>query len=90
MAGRTSKYSATQNSEFEFRTLDVLAHSPEAISIAEIKQSDLVLANLSTQKMARVLSKLNEMGLVRSGKNKASGRMTYKSVAVMREQGYEV
>lgn len=91
MPGRTrTKLSVEKEGELRMRTLDVLANSQEAITIDEIKSRDFVLSPISTQKMSRVLAHLIEMGLVRKAKSKSLGRMVYKSVAVMIEQGYNV
>jgi hypothetical protein len=40
--------------------------------------------------MARVLGNLNDMGLVAKAKSKSTNRMMYKSVGVMRAQGYDL
>lgn len=50
----------------------------------------MFLNSVSSQKLARILAECVDMGLVRKAKSKASGLMMYKSVAVMREQGYDV
>ena len=56
----------------------------------EIKSQDMILQPLTSQKMARLIGNLIEMGLVRKGKSKSLGRMVYKAVAVMISQGYDV
>lgn len=92
MPGRvtTRELSTEKEGELRMRTLGVLADSPEALTIDEIKSRDFVLQPYTTQKMSRVLAHLIEMGLVRKGRSKSLGRMVYKSVAVMVEQGYDV
>lgn len=50
----------------------------------------MMLQPLTTQKIARLIGNLIEMGLVRKTMAKNLGRMVYKSVAVMARQGYEV
>lgn len=87
---RTRKFSAAKESEFRMRILGVLATSEEAMTIDEIKRCDFTLQGLSTQKMARILGYLIEMGFVRKAKSKSLGRMVYKAVSVMAEQGYDV
>lgn len=87
---KTSKYSAQTNQELEIRTLDVLAHSAEALSIQQIQHEDIVLSHYTPQKMVRVLGKLIDMGFVRKGRSKANNRMMYKAVSVMLEQGYDI
>lgn len=90
MPYKTSKYTTTQNSEFTTRCIDVLENSPEALTIDQIKQRDMVLNNLTTQKISRILSHMAEMGFVKKCKDRVSGRMIYKSTSVMMAQGYEV
>ena len=79
MPGRRSapKYTTEQNVDFGMRVLGVLAEAPEALEIKQIQASDLMLNNLTTLKLARVLSELNEMGLVLKSKSKSNGRMRY-------------
>lgn len=60
------------------------------MTIDEIKSQDMILQPLTSQKMARLIGNLIEMGLVRKGKSKSLGRMVYKAVAVMISQGYDV
>lgn len=83
-------YSEKLNQELEFRTLDVLLHSDDAMTIQQIQQQDMILAPHTPQKLARVLGKLIEMGLVKKSKSKSTNRMLYKSVAVMIAQGYDI
>jgi hypothetical protein len=90
MPYRKSKYSVADNAELELRTIDVLARSQEAITITEIQQQDTLLGEQSSQKMARVLTSLCDMGFITKAKCKSKNRMVYKSVAVMKEQGYEI
>ena len=90
MPYKTSKYSKQQNSEFTMRCIEVLENNPEAMSIAQIQASDLVLHNITSQKLSRVLNNLVEFGIIKKTKDKASGHMVYKSTTVMAEQGYEV
>ena len=63
---------------------------PQSMTIDEIKSQDMILQPLTSQKMARLIGNLIEMGLVRKGKSKSLGRMVYKAVAVMISQGYDV
>ena len=92
MLGRRSapKYTTEQNVDFGMRVLGVLAEAPEALEIKQIQASDMTLNNLTTQKLARVLSELSEMGLVLKSKSKSNGRMKYKARAMCEEQGYDV
>jgi DNA-binding MarR family transcriptional regulator len=90
MAYKKSKYSATANGDLRFRTIDVLVSTQDALCIADIQQSDIILGQQTSQKLTRVLGELIEMGLVVKSKSKAKNRMVYKSVAVMEQQVYEV
>jgi hypothetical protein len=91
MPGRTTrKYSVEQNVNFGMRALGVLADETEALEISQIQSKDMMLKNLTNQKMARVLSELCEMGLVLKSKSRATNRMTYKARAVCEAQGYDV
>ena len=90
MAYTKSKYTKNQNSEITFSVLDVLLEKAVAMNIDEIKSSRVNLAGLTTQKLARVLTDLNEKNLVRKAKNRATGRMEYKATAVMAAEGYDV
>lgn len=86
----TRKYSTEQNVDFGMRVLSVLAEAPEALEIKQIQASDLILNNLTSQKIARVLSELNEMGLVLKTKDTRTGKMNYKTRAMCEAQGYNV
>lgn len=92
MPGRSTgrKMSVEKEGELRMRTLSILADSDEALTIDEIKSRDFILAPITTQKMARVIGHLIEMGLVRKAKSKSLGRMVYKAVSKMVEQGYNV
>ena len=92
MPGRSTgrKISVEKEGELRMRTLSILADSDEALTIDEIKSRDFILAPITTQKMARVIGHLIEMGLVRKAKSKSLGRMVYKAVSKMVEQGYNV
>lgn len=87
---KSSKYSKSVNEDLEFRVLNVLSNSPEALSTQQIQTMDIVLSHHTPQKLSRVLGKLIDMGFARKGKSKATGRMMYKSVAVMIKQGYRI
>lgn len=67
----------------------VLSDAQEAMTCDQIRQSDLELVGVTPQKMARILSGLVERGLVVKTKGK-DGRMRYKSVGVIIEQGYNL
>ena len=62
----SAKYTLEQNVDFGMRVLGVLAEAPEALEIKQIQASDMMLNNLTSQKLARVLSELNEIDMVLS------------------------
>lgn len=90
MPGKTSRYKKDKTAIWEGEVMMILANSQDAMTIDMVKNSSITLTGMTSQKMARILGHLIEMGLVRKGKSKSSGRMMYKAVAVMEEQGYEV
>ena len=86
---RVHRASPEKEGEYKMRILGILNESEEAMTIDEIKSRDIVLQPLTSQKMARLICNLIDMGFVRRGKSKSLGRMVYKAVAVMVRQGYE-
>lgn len=88
---RTRKMSAVKEGEMKLRILDVLNSSDEAMTLDEIQASDpIFFAGITPQKISRVIGSLIEFGLVRKSRSKALGRMVYKTVSKMIEQGYDV
>lgn len=87
---RVHRPSPEKEGEYKIRILSILNESEEAMTIDKIKSQDMILQPLTSQKMARLISNLIEMGLVRKGKSKSLGRMVYKAVAVMIRQGYDM
>lgn len=87
---RVHRLSPEKEGEYKMRILSILNESEEAMTIDEIKGQDMILQPLTSQKMARLIGNLIEMGLVRKSKSKSLGRMVYKAVAVMISQGYDV
>ena len=87
---RVHRSSPEKEGEYKMRSLSILNESEEAMTIDKIKSQDMILQPLTSQKMARLISNLIEMGLVRKGKSKNLGRMVYKAVAVMVRQGYDI
>lgn len=87
---RTRKLSAAKEGELKLRVLDVLNNSDDAMTLDDIKASDITLAGLTTQKLSRVIGSLVEIGLVRKSRSKTLERMVYKTVSKMIEQGYDV
>lgn len=86
----SNKYTLEQNVNFGMRVLDVLAEAPEALEIKQIQASDMILNTLTSQKIARVLSELSDMGMVLKSKNARTGKMNYKARGVCEAQGYDV
>lgn len=90
MPYKKSKYSKDRTSEITFTALDILLKTRQAMTIDQITCQRANLAGVTPQKMARVLTTLNEKNLVRKAKNRATGRMEYKATSVMEEEGYDV
>lgn len=84
------KYSAKQTAIWRGEMLCKLSQSEEAMSIQQLQKGSFYLNGVTSQKLARILAECVDMGLVVRAKSKASGLMMYKSVGVMRRQGYEV
>lgn len=87
---RSSKYKPQQTALWEGEVMIILAESQEALTIDEIKQRSINLTGVTPQKMARILGHLIDMGNVVKTQSKERGRMVYKSLAVMRDQGYDI
>lgn len=90
MPGVAKKYTKEQTAIWRGEMLLKLSQSEEAMSIQQMQAGSIFLAGVTNQKLARILSECVDMGLVRKAKSKASGLMMYKSVGVMRAQGYDV
>lgn len=90
MPGTCRKYTREQEGAFKVSILHVLDNSEVALSIDEIKLQDTLNLGIATnQKLSRVMGELIKMGLVKKSKSKSTGRMMYKAVSKMVEQGYE-
>ncbi len=90
MPGTSSKYKPQQTAEWEGEIMVILAESENAMTIDEIKLHSINLTNVTTAKMARILSHLIEIGMVKKSQSKSKGRMVYKSTAIMKKQGYSL
>lgn len=90
MPGVKKKYSKEQTAIWRGEILLRLSQSEEAMSIQQLQAGSIFLNGVSSQKLARILAECVDMGLVRKAKSKSSGLMMYKSVAVMKAQGYDV
>lgn len=88
---KSRKFSKEKEGELKIRVLDILLSTEESMNIDEIKLQDVIfLGGYTNQKISRVLNSLIEMGLVKKSKSKSTGRLKYKSVAKMQEQGYNL
>lgn len=86
MPGTRPKYNKQQTAIMEGEILYIISHSPEAITIDEMRAQSFTLANVSTQKIARILTRLIEMGMVIKAKSKSKNKMVYKSLATFVEE----
>lgn len=86
MPGTRPKYNKQQTAIMEGEILYIISHSLEAITIDEIRAQSFTLADVSTQKIARILTKLIEMGMVIKAKSKSKNKMVYKSLATFVEE----
>ena len=83
---RTQKYTDKFTNEMTGRIAIVLAESQKGLTIPEIQSLDMVLTGITSQKMARMLSHLIEVGLVGKAKGR-DGRMHYKCLGVIEAEG---
>lgn len=93
MPGRSRKYNREKDAELKMHVIDVLNEAGDNVNptLDWIKERDpMILGPHSTQKLARILSSLNDMGLVKKSKSKATGRMVYRLTSKMTETGYQV
>ena len=90
MPGRRSQYSKEFNSEMKTALSMALLEAKEAVNIDQLKLFDMRLNGLTNQKAARLLNELVEMGFCVKSKEKSTGRVAYKAIGVMEEQGYEI
>lgn len=90
MPYKKSKYSADYNAKMKVALMEALCECKESVNIDQLKSCSIELANITTQKAARLLNEMVEMGLAVKGREKSSNRVTYKAVGVMLEQGYEL
>ena len=91
MPGRThSTYSTQMTNDITMRILSVLVENPKPMTIAEISNEDLLLRGITSQKMARSLTRLCEAGLILKSKSKTKGRMVYMDAAALEKQGFDL
>ena len=88
MPRMTSKYSKEFTNEVTGRIAIILAEAPNAMRIDEIVAADISLAGITTQKIARCIGHLVEMGMVAKSKGR-DGKMRYRSIAQMEADGID-
>lgn len=86
---QTSKYSKEFTDEMTGRIAVVLAEEQAALNIQQIQMRDPNLNGITSQKMARMINHLVEVGLVAKAKGK-DGRMVYKCLATLEAEGVDV
>ena len=85
---QSGKYSKEFTNEMTGRIAVVLAEEQGALNIQEIQQRDLTLVGITSQKMARMIGHLVDVGLVAKAKGK-DGRMVYKCLATLEAEGVD-
>lgn len=85
---QTSKYSKEFTNEMTGRIAVVLAEAQEGMTIQQIQCHDPNLVGITSQKMARMINHLVEVGLVAKAKGK-DGRMVYKCLATLEAEGID-
>ena len=85
---QTSKYSKEFTNEMTGRIAVILADEQAALNIQQIQMRDPNLVGITSQKMARMINHLVEMGFVAKAKGK-DGRMVYKCLAVLEAEGID-
>jgi hypothetical protein len=85
---KTSKYSKEFTNEMTGRIAVVLAEEQNALTIQEIQLRDVSLVGITSQKMARMIGHLVDVGLVAKAKGK-DGRMVYKCMATLEAEGVD-
>lgn len=79
-AYKKSKYSDLDNQEMRVQCLGVLEDALRAMTIDEIRHADLNLATKTSQKIARILNEMAELGVITKGKDALTKKVTYKIV----------
>ena len=85
---QTSKYSKAFTDEMTGRIAVVLAEEQAALNIQQIQERDMNLVGITSQKMARMINHLVDVGLVAKAKGK-DGRMVYKCMATLEAEGVD-
>lgn len=79
-AYKKSKYSDLDNQEMRVQCLGVLEDALRAMTIDEIRHADLNLATKTSQKIARILNEMAELGVITKGKDALTKKVTYKVI----------
>ena len=89
MPGKKSQHSPELNAQIKTNLLMTLEDATDAdIPTTDwLQRNNIILSNITSQKLSRSLNELVDMGLVRKGKTKA-GRMAYRLTAKMEAEGY--
>lgn len=88
MPYKVKKYTPAQDGQYKMEVLAILAEKDYGISISDIQSESIILTGVTSQKIARILNSLVEMGLVAKAQSRATGRMKYMAVARMMELGF--
>ena len=86
---RTSKYTSAQNELWSGEVAFIIAEETNFLSIDEIKEKSLILREISTQKIARILNNFITYGLAEKQKGK-NGKMMYRGICAVGEDVAEI
>ncbi len=86
----SSPYTTQMTNDITMRILSVLIENPRPMTISEISNEDLLLRGVTSQKMARSLTKLCDAGLILKSKSKSKGRMVYIDADAFKKQGFDI
>lgn len=81
-----SKYSKEFNNDLLLRTIDVLHHAAAPLTISQIGEQDVILGTVTSQKLARVLSDLCNMGIAARARSRKLNRMVYVSTEFLENE----
>ena len=80
----SSPYTTQMTNDITMRILSVLIENPQPMTISEICNADLLLRNITSQKMTRSLTRILK------SKSKAKGRMVYMDADAFAKQGFDL
>jgi predicted transcriptional regulator len=90
MPYKKSKYSTEQNQAWRVAAMDVLSESTSGLTLDQIKEQNITLSPLTTQKLVRILNDLVEMGIVQKRHSKTQGRMIYMATSQLADNNYNM